>query len=84
MSELATVTTPERRLMPLRNVVEHASAAGRVIARVGTGTCPHCGYEGEAEAAGRLFCPNPTCAAPVLAVLPSGRQEQRAEEADRA
>lgn len=69
MIEAATVATPERRLMPLRNVVEHASAAGRVIARVGTGTCPHCGRESQAEAGARLFCPNPTCAAPVLAVL---------------
>lgn len=57
MAELATVTA------------EHASERGRVIARVGIGTCPHCGHEGEAEAGRALFCPDPTCAGPVLAVL---------------
>lgn len=64
-------TTAERLLMPLRDVVEHATEAGRVIARVGLGTCPHCGHEGDAEAGGRLYCP--VCAGPVLAVLEGGR-----------
>ena len=66
------VVAPERLLMPLGDVVEHATEAGRVVARVGVGTCPHCGYEGLAEAGGRLYCPVPTCAGPVLAVLPAG------------
>lgn len=61
-------TTPERLLMPLREVVAHSMENGRIIARTGIGTCPHCGREGEAEAGRVLYCP--VCAGEVLAVLP--------------
>ena len=63
------------RRMEIEIVEIHRAERGSFVVRIGTGTCPWCGWGAmRAELGGRGFCPVPTCAGPILAVLRPGAQ----------
>lgn len=67
-----TVTLAEEPLRMEVELLERHVGARRVVL-VGEGHCPHCGWGWmRAEVPGRGFCPVPTCAKPVFAVLRPG------------